>query len=64
MFKNIFNYFRWKVVRKTLEIKTVVLDDGGYGWLPVKYGYEMGHEVVYERLSDGKRKTVWEPIYG
>jgi hypothetical protein len=62
LFKNILDYFRWKIVRKTLETRTVVIDDGGYGWMPVKYGYEKGYEVVYERLRDSKRKTVWEPI--
>lgn len=62
MVKRILNYFRWKIVRKTLETRTIVIDDGGYGWMPVKYGYEKGYEVVYERLRDRKRKTVWEPI--
>lgn len=64
MLKRISNWFKswkWDLIRETTTTKTEV-DDGGYGWVPVRYYSVPVIEKVYERRRDKKRKTIWKYI--
>lgn len=55
------NSWKWDLVRETTTTMTEV-DDGGFGWLSIKYYSVPAIEQVYERRRDKKRITIWKKL--